>query len=661
MCGITGIWNFNQLPIDINELDRFTDSLSHRGPDGRGAFIDKISCIGLGHRRLSILDLTEFGKQPMSYLDNRYHITFNGEIFNFIELKAELKSIGYNFRTNTDTEVILAAYIEWGEECQFKFNGMWSFAIWDSNKRNLFLSRDRFGIKPLFYIHTKDYFIFASELKAFKFLSASKSPDFNFKMIANMSNIENSTETILNGVNNLNGGFQINVESSGNLKVKKWWRTKDHVNYQSFSNEEYIDQYKELFFDSCKIRMRSDVSLGTALSGGLDSSAVHCAMGHLNKTNAISNRSPSDWQKAFILNYSNTSHSEVDYAKQVTDFVGSEPIIKDLTFHKDFVDDILKSIYSFEAIQEPMIGPWALYKTMREHGIVVSIDGHGGDESLAGYIHHPKVAMFDHLSLFKNKKRFNELCFVLDGFYDGQVSRDLAHNQIDSRLKFYNFILKNKKYLKSSSFYNNYFIREILELFQSGFKSLSKNSGDQWRKINRSTYAKNSSDSLHGNKYDSLNRQLYIDFHDELLPRILRNFDRLSMAHGVEIRAPFLDWRLVTFAFSIPSHLKLGEGFSKLMLRKSMSGIIPESIRLRKNKIGFASPMSEWYKNLLKPLVLDSINSSDFLNSEIWNGPFIREYVENCYRKNEMKKASKSWKFIQAMLLMQSFNQKGDR
>ncbi len=661
MCGITGIWNFNQLPIDINELDSFTDSLTHRGPDGRGVFIDKNSYIGLGHRRLSILDLTESGKQPMPYLDNRYQITFNGEIFNFIELRDELKSKGYNFKSNTDTEVILAAYVEWGEECQFKFNGMWSFAIWDSSKRNLFISRDRFGIKPLFYIHTKDYFIFASELKAFKFLTGRKSPDFNFKMIANMGNIENSTETILNGVSNLNGGFQINVESSGNLKVKKWWRTKDHINYQSFSDEEYIDQYKELFFDSCKIRMRSDVSLGTALSGGLDSSAVHCAMGHLNKTNAISNRSPSDWQKAFILNYSNTSHSEVDYAKQITNYVGSEPIIKDLTFHKDFVDDILKSIYSFEAIQEPMIGPWALYKTMREHGIVVSIDGHGGDESLAGYIHHPKVAMFDHLSLFKNKKRLNDLYFVLDGFYDGQVSRDLAHNQIDSRLKIYNFILKNKKYLKSSSFYNNYFIREILELFQSGFKSLSKNSRDQWRKINRSTYSKNSSDSLYGNKYDSLNRQLYLDFHYELLPRILRNFDRLSMAHGVEIRAPFLDWRLVTFAFSIPSHLKLGEGFSKLILRKSMSGIIPESIRLRKNKIGFASPMSEWYKNLLKPLVLDSINSSDFLNSEIWNGPFIRDYVENCYRKNEMKKASKSWKFIQAMLLMQSFKQKGDR
>ena len=215
---------------------------------------------------------------------------------------------GYNFKSNTDTEVILAAYVEWGEECQFKFNGMWSFAIWDSSKRNLFISRDRFGIKPLFYIHTKDYFIFASELKAFKFLTGRKSPDFNFKMIANMGNIENSTETILNGVSNLNGGFQINVESSGNLKVKKWWRTKDHINYQSFSDEEYIDQYKELFFDSCKIRMRSDVSLGTALSGGLDSSAVHCAMGHLNKTNAISNRSPSDWQKAFILNYSNTTH-----------------------------------------------------------------------------------------------------------------------------------------------------------------------------------------------------------------------------------------------------------------------------------------------------------------------------------------------------------------
>ena len=215
MCGIVGIWNRQGLPIDVYELDRFTDSLAHRGPDGRGTYIDKKACFGIGHRRLAILDLTNSGHQPMAYGDKRYWITYNGEIYNFIELRTELELLGHHFHSESDTEVILAAYVQWGKACQFKFNGMWSFAIWDSHERQLFLSRDRFGIKPLFYLYDDKHFIFASELKAFMSLSSKLQPQFDLGIIALYANIESARKTLLKGVMNLNGGHQLILRQNG--------------------------------------------------------------------------------------------------------------------------------------------------------------------------------------------------------------------------------------------------------------------------------------------------------------------------------------------------------------------------------------------------------------------------------------------------------------
>jgi asparagine synthase (glutamine-hydrolysing) len=195
---------------------------------------------------------------------------------------------------------------------------------------------------------------------------------------------------------------------------------------------------------------------------------------------------------------------------------------------------------------------------------------------------------------------------------------------------------------------------------QSAFIFNQSNQNKRWILVNRENPKLIRESKLKNNIFDHLNRELYHDFHTYLLPRILRNFDRLSMAHGVEIRAPFLDWRLVTFIFSLPSNVKLGNCFTKHILRESMHGIIPESIRLRKSKIGFASPMIEWYKNALKPFVLDSLHSKEFLESEIWNGPLIRDFVNDCYRKEDYRSATISWKYIQTMVLMKSFREKSD-
>ena len=663
MCGIIGIWNFDGSVVDSQELDQFTDSLAHRGPDGRGTHIDKKASLGLGHRRLSILDLTDSGHQPMSYGDGKYWITYNGEIYNFLELRKELEELGCRFHSESDTEVVLAAYAEWGEKCQFKFNGMWSFAIWDSEEQKLFLSRDRFGVKPLFYLHNGRHFLFASELKAFNALPSRMKPGFDLGMVAHFVNYESVEKTILKGVKNLNGGFQLILRQGNSPVIKRWWRTSDHLVDVPNSFEEQVEQFRELFFDSCRIRMRSDVPIGTALSGGLDSSAVHCSMAHIRSAESDKTRLAKDWQKAFVLDFTGTKHSEKIYAQKVINHTNAVPIHKEISLLKISVEDILQATYSVEAVQESSIGPWSLYREMRKNGVVVSIDGHGGDETLAGYHQYPAVALRD--AVWQNNGRFQDIHKTLQGLYNeqlpegfGDVIMSSRWEVIKSQLMFNQRIKKSLVRLleKTPKLYNSMY--SVYPKIQSAFIFNQSNQNKRWVLVNRENPKLIRESKLKNNIFDHLNRELYHDFHTYLLPRILRNFDRLSMAHGVEIRAPFLDWRLVTFIFSLPSNVKLGNCFTKHILRESMHGIIPESIRLRKSKIGFASPMIEWYKNALKPFVLDSLHSKEFLESEIWNGPLIRDFVNDCYRKEDYRSATISWKYIQTMVLMKSFREK---
>ena len=245
--------------------------------------------LGLGHRRLAIIDTSDGGRQPMSFGDGRYWITFNGEIYNFLELKAELEHSGYQFKTDSDTEVILAGYHCWGEDCQLRFNGMWAFAIWDRDERKLFISRDRFGVKPLIYYFDQKHFAFASEMKAFLALEWFQ-PDFDPAMVtAALSNerlIEGDERCLLQGLRHLFGGHCLTLKMGENLKIRRWWNTLDHLESVPEKYEDQVNQFRELFLDACRIRMRSDVPIGTALSGGLDSSSILCGMRHVRNRNS---------------------------------------------------------------------------------------------------------------------------------------------------------------------------------------------------------------------------------------------------------------------------------------------------------------------------------------------------------------------------------------
>ncbi|MGH7757130.1 MAG: asparagine synthase (glutamine-hydrolyzing), partial [Vulcanimicrobiaceae bacterium] len=319
VCGIAGIWHLDGRPLASGAIERFTRALAHRGPDGEGIeLLGDDRTLGLGHRRLAIFDRSAAGRQPMRSADGRYWISFNGEIYNFVELRRELESVGYRFTSRTDTEVILAAYDRFGEDCQRRFNGMWAFAIWDVARRRLFLSRDRFGVKPLYYVVERDRFAFASELKAFLQLDEFEATEDSAslaRVLADNFALEGTEDSLLQGVRRLPGGCAMTVSASGPA-VRRWWNTLDHRVEVAADFGRQAAEFRELFFDACRLRVRSDVPAATCLSGGLDSSSVVGALSAVDRRDGLraNARSAPDWRATFVADFAGTPLDETAYA-----------------------------------------------------------------------------------------------------------------------------------------------------------------------------------------------------------------------------------------------------------------------------------------------------------------------------------------------------------
>ena len=625
MCGITGFWNLDGKPVSREGLIRFTNQIAHRGPDGWDVHVDDSAALGFGHRRLAIIDITDSGRQPMSFADGRYWIVFNGEIYNFVELKKELENLGYQFKTDSDTEVILAGYDKWGEDCQFKFNGMWAFAIWDSRERKIFISRDRFGVKPLIYYFDGKRFAFASEMKAFLALDgfrAEFSPTVLANSLENASLVEGAEDCLLQGLKRVLGGHCLTLKANGDLKIRRWWNTLDHLPNVPERYEDQVQKYRELFLDACRIRMRSDVPIGTALSGGLDSSSVLSSMSHIRKSGDATMRMAHEWQKAFIGTYPGKIIDERHYADEVIKHTGVQPIYCEMNadMYLDYFNDIL---YQYEELSDIHLGPWFVYKMQRQHGVVVTIDGHGGDEALGGYTWHVFAAMRD-----ANPIRFLELASIRNSM---SLTNALGTyvNAVKKRL------LGKKSASNSTSWLN---------LQPQPFTTPAMEQ-DASRLTGR----------------DELFKTLYTDFHFTHLPMNLRDFDRLSMAHGVEVRSPFMDWRLVTFAFAIPSAHKIGAGYTKRILRDSMKGILPEAIRKRTKKLGFPNLDEGWNSPRGHEFIKDAVSSSDFKTSPFWNGTRITSDLETAFQTQDKTRIYMAWKLVQAQSLMRMFREKNER
>lgn len=644
MCGIAGVWNLNNRLVVLNELEKFTDSLRHRGPDGSGYTLYDNDTLGLGHRRLSILDLSENGKQPLEYLNNRYSITFNGEIYNFIELKKILVSEGYNFKSESDTEVILAAYDFWGKDCLKKFNGMWAFAIWDDFKKKLFLSRDRFGVKPLHYIYKQnDFFAFASETIAFKHLSNYKR-EFDVQLLSrsilSFSSIEAFGYTIFNDVTQLLPGHYIEIEKGQKPVQIKWWSTLDNLVTFPTNYEDQVAYFKEIFEDACRLRMRSDVPLASALSGGVDSSAVYCMLYHLMNDNSIQKeRLPSNWQKAFVATFPNTKVDERHYAEEVIKFTNGKAkyLIPDYT---NLISDIEKGTILFDGISGgPIICLTDVYKGMRQDNIIVSMDGHGVDEMMYGYRNSVYSAM--RTAIEQNdpaaiglKETYLDILFPEER-KEKQAAIEALFNSNNRQKK---FIYKKLSALKHQLFPSKKInglspLNGHEFLIEQEIKSLPYFSEDFFNEKNRET-----KESI-----------IYNHFHYDELPYNLRDFDRGSMQHGIEIRMPFMDYRLVSFIFSIPQQSKIGGGFTKRILRDSMKGIMPEIIRNRKLKIGLGSPMVEWFNGPMAEFLYDEVNSLEFQQSSIFEGKKLSEWALS-------KAKNKTWSDVDCSLFWPYLN-----
>jgi asparagine synthase (glutamine-hydrolysing) len=619
MCGIAGVLIFNEEDVNENYLRKFTLSLNHRGPDSNNLYIDNDKKLGLGHTRASIFDLSNDGIQPMSYYDKRYWITFNGIIYNFIEIKNELKSLGYKFKNNTDTEVILASYLEWGDDCQFKFNGDWAFAIWDVLKKNLFLSVDRFGSKPLYYINHKNYFIFASELKAFMRLPKDKVPNFDYGHFLWLGKSQGCINTFLNNVFLLPGGNQININQNKKFEFKKWWRTIEHLVDVPERYEDQVSQFESLFYNACKIRLRSDVPIAAGLSGGIDSSSIVNLVEKIKKDSPNINNFTKDPLKTFFCEFKNNDReSEKKFAIEAIINKNISPNYLQIDPKKITLEEIHKAQFYPENIDTDTVQLSLLYKKMKEVGFSQSIDGVGGDELLGGYWEDPIHAMKDVCWPWQKKKRFLDLAMI--------------KKNINNEKKFtskYIIILRNLlgevpyRYIVSSLNH-----RSMRMLFYKNRYDL----------INKSKLTFPEKDNI--SSLDNFNSYTYKAFHYLSPVSHGIKWDKIAMSHGIGSRAPFLDNELVRFIFSIKSEAKIGNGFTKRILRDSMKNIVSKNILKRQDKKGFTSP-KDWYEKNMYNYINDNLNSSEFLNSNIFNAKRIKKDYESkkyLFRDNGSKR-----------------------
>jgi asparagine synthase (glutamine-hydrolysing) len=553
VCGIAGIVGKVpglELAIRIRAM---TDAVAHRGPDGEGHYVD--GPLALGHRRLAILDLSDDGRQPMHAGDGQLVIVFNGEIYNYIELASELARLGYRFRSRTDTEVILAAYAQWGPACVSRFNGMWAFAIHDRTNRRLFCSRDRFGVKPFYYADTPSAFAFGSEIRELlPWLSRKAANRRTLADFITTATADHTDETFYEGVAKLPAGHNLDYDLETNrFSITRFYELQPRPDVAALSREQAVEAYREVLTDAVRLRLRSDVLVGTCLSGGLDSSSVATIAAGLYTP--LAGRAFS----AITAVSEQEEKNEAGYAQVVAAHGGMTwlPVRPE---YRDFVDSLPQVVHAQE---EPFASPsltmqYFVMKTARTHGITVLLDGQGGDETLLGY----------------------------ERYYAAYLARTLRREGIVAFVR---------ALLDTRSNNANMGIGNIAKYLVAGRSAAARYA--VYRRRHR--YLRElPSMPAHIRRYatscwDDFALQS-LEIRSTNLPLLLRYEDRNSMAHAIEARLPFLDYRAVETALSLPGAFKMHEGWSKWVLRKAMAGRMPDAIVWRRNKLAFEAPEDLW-------------------------------------------------------------------
>jgi len=594
MCGIAGIINFKK---DVNEenLHLMMQKIKHRGPDDEGVLID--DKIALGHVRLSIQDLSKAGHQPMFCQEKRYSIIFNGEIYNFIELKKELEET-YTFVTSTDTEVILAAYKKWGKDCLHKFNGDWAFVIYDTQTKELFGARDRYGIKPFYYYKDDEQMIFASEMKAIIPMLKERHP--NDKLIYEFllyNRTDQSEETFFKNIIKLKHGHYFTLKGD-DLQVSMWYDLKKSLrNHKKLSPEEYRKTFKE----AIEIRLRSDVPLGVSLSGGIDSSAITSVVYH-------------DLEKKDIHTFS-AIYGKNEWADE-SDFIDT---YKSTLNNMHFISPSAESFYSdFEnfitAQGEPVssIGPYAQYKVMElaKGNVTVTLDGQGADEQLAGYHYFFGSYFKELLTSFKFFRFFKEVIYYV------------TKHKSFTAIKYMIF------YLLPNSIKRNLGGR-IYGYINNAFAK-------KWEKV--STLG----EDLYNPK--SLNESL-IDHFEYKLEHLLKWDDLNAMNFSIESRVPFLDHNLVEATLPIKPKLKINKAETKYILRESVKDILPKEVYKRRDKKGFSTPSDDWFRTKdFQEYILSLLDSHSFAQRGYFNVKKCKEnYLKHLNKEINISKDIWQW------------------
>lgn len=608
MCGIAGIINLTNNNVEQHSIETMMRLMKHRGPDDEGLLVE--DNVGLGFVRLSIIDLSPLGHQPMFCDENRYVIIFNGEIFNYIELRTELESLGIPFKTKTDTEVLLKAYIQWGESCLHKLNGMWAFVIYDRITKNIFASRDRFGIKPFYYSLTDTQFAFCSEIPPLLSLIEGK-PKANFQTIYDflIHNRNDHTEnTFFESVKKLQHGMQINVVDN-NFKIKRWYNLKQNVaRVSGFNNSE---EYYRLFTSAVKLQLRSDVPIGVCLSGGIDSSCILSSILENNLQNE-----PSAFSAVFGK----------DQMGDESEFINAyKPSVKNLfkviPSATSLENDLLEYI-ACQAEPIPSTSAYSEFKVMelQKNKAGVTITGQGADEALAGYDYFYGFYFRYLLSKLKLLKLIKEIYYYL------KIHRSLFG------LKTFLFFLTPKKIKllvrsKKNSLINEDFIKK---------------------------YYKTS--LIAGNLYDSTDYESFFFEHFEYkLEHHLIWSDRSSMHFSIEARVPFLDYRLIEKTLATKKDLIIRNGISKYILREAMKPILPDKIKNRTDKVGYETPQAIWFREKNWQVIINELlNSESFSSRNLINITEAKQKY-NQHLTGKIDISREIWKWIHLELWFRKF------
>lgn len=554
MCGICGFnWSDDRL------LARMMRVQAHRGPDDSGTYTD--AAVSLGHRRLSIIDLTAHGRQPMRNEDGSLRLVFNGEIYNYVELADELRRLGHTLASRTDTEVILHAYEQWGEACLQRLNGQFAFGLYDARRRRCFLARDRFGIKPLYYWRSGGRFAFASEIKALlEHPAVPRRPDDQiiYDYLA-FNRANDGRRTFFEGVHALLPGEYAMVDlASGAVRRRRWYRIRPGPTRAGLDGPETVERFRALFLDAVRLRLtRADVEVGSCLSGGLDSSSIVCSLDRLQAGRARGHQT-------FSIVFPGTPLDESPYVREV---VGRTGVRSHVT--TTGAGSLLEQIDRLTTVQdEPfasatVFAQWEVMRLARRHGIKVLLDGQGGDELLGGYLFLAGYRLLDQLVGGRPWAAMAETAGFLR----------LHGLQLDPFLLAVGVCVP--RWLRTPL--SRRYLRVPLETeFAARHAARSRVPEDLYCRM---SFA------------EALAQRTTIG-----LQQLLRAEDRNAMAFSIEARLPFLDHRLVEFLFTLDGHWKIRRGLTKYVLREAMRGILPEAVRHRMGKLGFPTPFAAWLR-----------------------------------------------------------------